>query len=178
MEVLEVGCSSGYRLNALRGKGCVCFGIDPSESAITEGKERYGDLELTVGVAHALPYPDKKFSLIYVPTVFYCIPREFLLHTYAEIDRVLADGGLLVIDDFFPKEPYRRTDRHAPGEYVYKQFYWEPYVASGTYTILERLPHRIGENRFDQALTGGDDESITVTLQKSLQGNYPTREHS
>lgn len=175
MRVLEVGCSSGYRLAALASDGVDTYGIDPSPAAIADGAARYPGVHLTVAGAHALPYDDAFFDLVYVPTVFYAIPRDLLLRSVSEIDRVLKDGGTLVIDDFFPETPYKRENRHAPGTYIYKQYYWETFSESYVYRIEEKLPRVIGSDAPDPMLAGGDGACILVRLTKSLEENYPVR---
>ena len=50
--VLEVGCSHGWRLNQIQKKYLSeCYGFDPSERAISEGKKIYKDINLSIGTA-------------------------------------------------------------------------------------------------------------------------------
>src|SRR5215467_14220164 len=54
--LLEVGCSNGWRLEALRkAYNARCYGIDPSAEAIREGRASFPKLTLEQGTAEALP---------------------------------------------------------------------------------------------------------------------------
>ena len=54
--VLEIGCSNGWRLEAIREKyGCDCLGIDPADSQFPY---------IFKGTADSLPYPDNQFDLV------------------------------------------------------------------------------------------------------------------
>ena len=65
VRALEVGCGSGYFLSRLLdfgvGEGA---GIDLMEDRIAIARERYPRLELVVGDATSLPWPDQSFGLV------------------------------------------------------------------------------------------------------------------
>lgn len=173
--VLDIGCATGFRLNDLAKRGAQCFGIDPSAKAIEDGKNLYPDIELTQGTAHTLPYADNQFDIVFVNFVLYSVPRELLFRTISEMDRVLKDGGRLIIADFFPDTPHRRPDRHADGEYTYKHKFWQMFIASDLYTEIARVTYEFRSSQKNDALKGGDNDCILVDMQKSLEENYPVR---
>jgi ubiquinone/menaquinone biosynthesis C-methylase UbiE len=175
-KVLEVGCLTGYRLNDIAKSGAECFGIDPSHLAIQQGRARYPDIHLTEGVGQALPYADNEFDVVYMNFVLYCVPRQFLLRTMSEVDRVLKDGGRIIIADFYPDAPHKRPDQHAPGEFSYKQNFWEVYTSSNLYRVVKMFKYAFKSNVTDDSLTGGDDDCITVDMQKNLEDYYPTKD--
>ena len=63
---LEVGCGSGYFLGRLLDYGVAeAAGIDLVEERIAVARERYPRLELAVGDATSLPWPDASFGLVH-----------------------------------------------------------------------------------------------------------------
>ena len=106
--VLEVGCSNGWRLAELHSSmHYTCTGVDVSKRAITEGKKRWPALNLRRASLSDLPFADSSFDLVIAPFVLHWVDRALLLKSLAEIDRVLAAGGHLIISDFLPGKPQR-----------------------------------------------------------------------
>jgi SAM-dependent methyltransferase len=101
---LEVGCGSGYFLSRLLDFGVAeAAGIDLVEERIAIARERYPRLELVVGDATGLPWPDASFGLV---TQFTCL-SSVLDHDVrraiaAEMWRVLAPGGAVISYDIRP----------------------------------------------------------------------------
>jgi SAM-dependent methyltransferase len=101
---LEVGCGSGYFLSRLLDYGAAeGVGIDLVEERIAIARERFPQLELVVGDASALPWPDASFGLV---TQFTCLSSvldgEVRRAIAAEMWRVLAPGGAIVSYDMRP----------------------------------------------------------------------------
>jgi ubiquinone/menaquinone biosynthesis C-methylase UbiE len=113
---LEVGCGSGYFLGRLLDYGAAhAAGIDLVDERIAVARERHPRLELVVGDATALPWPDASFDLV---TQFTCLSsvldREVRRAIAAEMWRVLAPGGALVSYDVrAPRLPVRAFRRAA-----------------------------------------------------------------
>lgn len=141
--VLEIGCSTGWRLAALRDRyDCAVTGVEPSTSAIEEGKRRYGaDFDLRRGLSGALPIPQgESFDLVIAAFVFHWVSRDALVRSIAEVDRVLDDGGHLVLFDFFPDAPTRRRYHHlSDGQaYTYKQEISRAFLGTELYRHVGR----------------------------------------
>ncbi len=169
-KILDVGCSDGARLNRLATSvGAKGYGIDPSHEAITSGTKQFPDLELTHGLAHTLPYDNGFFDLITIRYVFHWVERTKLLQTVSEIDRVLAENGLLIIYDFDPHFPCRIRYHHLPNEdvYTYKQPHWDMFRASNTYgtVFMQECLH---DGVFDPM-----NLMKMVVLQKRSYSQYP-----
>jgi SAM-dependent methyltransferase len=112
--VLEVGCGSGYFLSRLLDYGAgEAAGIDLMDERIAVARERYPRLELVVGDATRLPWPDASFGLV---TQFTCLSsvldpavREAIA---TEMWRVLAPGGAVISYDVRrPRSPIRAFRR-------------------------------------------------------------------
>ncbi len=140
--VLEVGCSNGWRLNEIRKRcGAKCTGVEPSQKAISAGKRTYRKIIFRKGAAADIPAAAGKFDLVIVSYVFHWISRKNLLRSVAEIDRVLMDGGFLVLCDFLPDRPVKVFYHHLPkGKvYTYKTDYGRLFTDSGIYKTAEKI---------------------------------------
>lgn len=140
--LLEVGCGDGHKTallaRAFDARGC---GVDPSQQAIARG--RAGDalqppLDLRVGTASRLDWPDASFDLVYFGFCLYLVGRTELLQVVAEADRVLKPGGFLAILDFDPALRHRRRYHHRPGLFSYKNDYASVFAASGHYHLFAK----------------------------------------
>ena len=138
--ILEIGCSNGWRLELMRREfGAECFGIDPSAEAVSEGGATYPGVSLLTGTAERLPYESGSFELVIFGFCLYLCDRQDLFAIAAESDRVLADGGFLIILDFYPPLPYRNRYKHFNGLYSYKMDYAAMFLWNPTYTLASRL---------------------------------------
>jgi SAM-dependent methyltransferase len=170
--VLEVGSSSGFRLAELhRRHGCRVVGVDPSLSAIEHGRTCYPAIEFHQGVASAIPVQEE-FELVIVNYVLHWVDRARLLASVAEIDRVVRDGGFLLLGDFYPDHLSKVRYHHLPdkGVFTYKQDYASLFVASGLYHLVGSL-----SIRYPDRLTPCSEENSRAgfwLLQKSLTGRY------
>lgn len=142
-KVLEIGSSSGHRLNALsemlKGEG-EFYGIDPSQKAINYGSNKFNNLNLKIGTADNLDlFENESIDLLIVGFVFYVIDRPLLFKVISEIDRVLSKNGLLIIVDFFSEIPKKNNYHHIKNfaAYSYKQNYYELFLSSKTYSLID-----------------------------------------
>jgi ubiquinone/menaquinone biosynthesis C-methylase UbiE len=138
-KVLEIGCSAGHRLEELqRQYGAECWGIDPSKKAVDAGIARNPSLHLTVGTADRLAFEDKAFDfVIFGHCLCLCDPEDFF-RIAAEADRVLQDGGFLVIAEFVVPSPYKNPFRHNPGVYAYKMDFTKMFLWHPGYRMISR----------------------------------------
>jgi SAM-dependent methyltransferase len=133
--ILEVGAANGFRLAAISERhDSRMVAVEPSIEAILDGKSKFPRIKFVQGEASAIPLQEL-FDLIIVNFVFHWIDRINLLRSIAEIDRLLADGGFLIIGDFLPSNLTRVRYHHLAGEEVhtYKQNYGAVFLASGLY---------------------------------------------
>jgi SAM-dependent methyltransferase len=138
--VLEIGSSNGYRLSEIHKKyACHVTAVEPSQSAIEDGKAQFTDVTFLRGTASHIPIADDfQFDLVIVHFVFHWIDRSMLLRSVAEIDRMLKSDGHIIIGDFHPLYPQRVAYHHLPESNVwtYKQSYADIFLASNMYQVI------------------------------------------
>ena len=97
--VLEIGCANGWRLRKLKEQyGCAVAGVDVSAAAIQEAPN---DLNAKLASADKLPFADNAFDMVIYGFCLCFIGPEDYLPLVQECDRVLKDGGYVVIYDFY-----------------------------------------------------------------------------
>lgn len=157
--VLEVGCGNGWRLDKLwETYACNTTGIDPfSDRLFSRG--RY----VIKGTAAALPGRRNEFDLIIYGFCLYLVDREDLFKVVAEGDRVLQDGGYLIIHDFFVMmDPYKRKYEHKDGVFSYKMNYFKLWTANPAYQVIETIRP--------------DDDTVVHLLKKDVDKGWPLHE--
>lgn len=137
---LEIGCANGYHLEALRQAfDCQASGIEPSQAAVNAGQEQFPLLQLTTGTASQLPYANGAFDLVILGFCLYLCDREDLFRIAAEVDRVLADGGFVLIKDFCPPIAYRNNYQHQAGVFSFKMDYGKLFTWNPAYQLIAFL---------------------------------------
>jgi SAM-dependent methyltransferase len=179
--VLEIGASNGYRLDELQTRfNCPATAVEPSQEAITDGQARYPKITFRQGIASALPLTDdEQFDLVIINFVFHWVDRATLLRSVAETDRVLKDGGYLIIGDFYPAYPERVLYHHLPEEdvWTYKQNYGDIFLASHLYDLVAFLTFDHASHQV-RPMIDPKDRTYVALLQKMLSGGYETRSFS
>jgi SAM-dependent methyltransferase len=137
--VLEVGSSSGYRLQRLQVaiNAIDAVGIDPSAQAVSSGIASYG-LDLRTGTADALPV-ERSFHCVIVGFCLYLCDPVLLPKIISEIDRVLEDRGLLIIIDFDVSTPVRRRYRHLGGVWSHKLRWAQMFLSFPQYSFVDKF---------------------------------------
>ena len=177
-QVLEIGCSNGWRLDLIKQKyGAHCVGVEPSLQALADGQKNYPTLELYRGRAAALPV-ENTFDLVVVPFVFHWVDRGELLRSVAEVDRVVADQGFLLISDFAPDGPTRVPYHHLPEKevYTYKMNYSEIFTATALYQLVAHFTFSDSCDRVG-AVDNSASRGACILLRKSANGFMSETEH-
>jgi ubiquinone/menaquinone biosynthesis C-methylase UbiE len=119
--VLDVATGTGLILAELarRNPNGLCAGIDISEGMLAKAREKIaqsaGKVELKIGSAYAIPYPDQTFDLLTNGYMFDLMPFEAMPAILAEFRRVLKPTGRVVLTNM--------TVGERPGSQVYESVY-------------------------------------------------------
>lgn len=168
---LEIGCSNGWRLTLIqRLFGGECHGLDPSAQAIAAGAREFPSIQLVRGSAHALPYTTGYFDLVLIPGVLCLCDRDQLFQIASEVDRVLADGGHLLIADFVSATPYRNSYVHQAGLHCYKMAYRKMFDWNPSYGLIYSRIHPYSKS---SSLNDPDGRFGVDVLRKDLTHAYP-----
>src|SRR5215467_3983726 len=173
--VLEIGASNGWRLNEIALRfGSRVTAVEPSSDAIRDGQARFPSVQFLRGAASELPLDAQaRFDLVIVNFVFHWVDRSTLLRSVAEIDRVLADGGFLVIGDFYPSLSQRVRYHHLPDQdvWTYKQNYGDIFLASNLYEMIASYSFDHSTHAWRSDVRPEDRGQVTL-LRKSVHGRY------
>lgn len=98
--VLDVPCGTGRHAAALAERGYTVAGLDISEAALAEARRVGPSLDLRRGDMRELPWPDESFdAVLNLWTAFgYFETQDEDERVLAEFARVLAPGGVLILD--------------------------------------------------------------------------------
>lgn len=175
-KVLEIGCSAGYRLNAIKEllPEAEVFGVEPSARAIEFGQKMYDQVNFFHGTADDLSgFENDSLDVVVVGFVFYVIDRNILLKVIAEIDRVLKNGGILIIVDFFSESSLKNIYQHIEefNAYSFKQNYEDIFIATRLYYLLDKSTWSHSDKKLDASDNYYDKYSISL-LKKDLEASY------
>ncbi len=171
---LELGCSNGWRLDAIYKRiKCECIGIEPSKKAVEEGRKKFKNIQFFNSTADSVPLDDESVDLAIINFVFHWIDRKTLLKTVYEIDRTLKNNGYLIIGDFYPDYPTKVKYHHLPDEniFTFKQNYAEIFISTSCYKMIAFLS---GHHETHELTTDANSNSrmMTALLQKDINLNY------
>lgn len=140
--VLEVGCSNGWRLDAIRATyNAQCTGIDASSDAVAVGGDRFPELRLWQGLAPECLeklLDEPQFDCIILGFFTYLLPRSEIFHLASLTDRLLAEEGHLIVFDFLYPTSIRTNYSHSELLTTFKSDPSAPWTWSPTYTLVER----------------------------------------
>ncbi|HYJ66166.1 MAG TPA: methyltransferase domain-containing protein [Nocardioidaceae bacterium] len=95
--VADVGCGPGRVTTYLSGLGLDAFGVDLSPGMIEIARARYPELRFEVGAMAALDLADGTLGGVLAWYSIIHTPPEQLAASFAELGRVLAPGGHLLL---------------------------------------------------------------------------------
>jgi len=171
--VFEVGCGNGYRLAWLRDSlMCRCWGCDLSKEAIAHGLRTYGDKNLQIGWREAKNLkgiPTQGFDLVIYGFCLYQCDPEDLFQIVREGDRILKDGGHLIIYDFLPDHPHSRNYKYDRALRTYKHDYAKLWLAHPAYSVAYQ---KIFPHEADEEINHDTRVAVTI-LKKNVEGGFP-----
>ena len=139
--VLEIGCTTGFRLEkARKAFDSHTAGLDASSTAIEEGKILYPGLDIRAGLApKGLDYwSGSTFDTIVVGHLLYLLPRTSLFQLAAKVDSLLSDGGHLIVIDFIAHRDTVSSYSHQEGLNVFKGDPSAPWSWHPQYFLVHR----------------------------------------
>ena len=168
-KILEIGSSDGTKLNYISKKlphlSLDLYGVDPSKEAIKSGNIDFPEINLSIGTSDHLEFTNNFFDLIIIGSCFYLIDRELIYKTISEIDRLLKEGGYLVITDFDTPYPVKLEYSHFKGMFSYKNDYSNFFLGGSHYDLIQKTPHGRSKSNFDSDI---NDRTSTSILYKEL----------
>ncbi len=151
IRILEVGCGPGANIWYLAREGFSFTGIDGSETAIAQARERLDREfpgwqmrgELHVGDIESLPYPDASFDAVMDIEALSCNDFATSIRIYDEMARIVKPGGKLYSRTFTPNTWGADTGEQAGVNCRYPAV--GPLMGKGfiRFTALEDIPDLI-----------------------------------
>jgi ubiquinone/menaquinone biosynthesis C-methylase UbiE len=104
--VLDVGCGTGAHLALYEDGGAMVAGVDHSEGMLARARRRLGrGATLFPADAAALPFADASFDLVIAMTLLHELDSQSRSAVLAEMRRVAARDGRLLVIDHHPGRP-------------------------------------------------------------------------
>lgn len=147
--VLEIGSANGGRLSVLSEVyDCNTWGVDPAGYPAT-----------LKGTASDTGLPTSGWFdvIIYGWCLYLCDPEDHL-KIAMEGDRLLKDGGYLIVYDFHADYPYKTPYKHKKGLFSYHFDFSKLWLSHPAYSLYGR--------------TIQGETSVTI-LKKNLQAAFP-----
>lgn len=138
--ILEIGCGLGRIVKHYAGQGRDIVGMERSEEAVRRINEATPDLDVRVGDATALDFPDGAFDVALAFGVYHNFETG-LEAGLSEVGRILADGGRFVIS----MRP-NNIEMHLNELY----WRWRSSAPSGAHKEFHKL--LVGEKEFSRLL--------------------------
>jgi ubiquinone/menaquinone biosynthesis C-methylase UbiE len=173
--VIEIGCGPAYKLEKLLvGLGAKKGGgVDPSRLAIEAARERLlgleVDLELYVGISTNLTFETNSADLVFLGFFLYLVPRNEVLMSVSEINRILKPGGFLAIEDFEKPNKTQNPYKHDSRVVTFKEDYTKYFVESFGYNLVEMHSYC---DKSDSFSIDPDERISTKILFKPLSPSY------
>lgn len=139
--LLDLGGANGHQAYRIVQKTAAeAIVVDVSEDALVDGISTYPALCFVRGSLDRLPLHGG-FDLVVVSFVLHWVDRSLLFASIAEIDRMVADRGYLVVADFSPDLPTRVPYHHLPRGTVwtFKQDYAQLFLQSQLYELVDEV---------------------------------------
>ncbi|WP_436925071.1 class I SAM-dependent methyltransferase [Halosimplex amylolyticum] len=118
--VLDVGCGPGWESAAFAEAGFEPVSFDLTASFLEQADERVPEATVVRGDMRALPFADASFDGLWACASLLHVPEAEVPATLAEFERVLVDGGVVLVslkrsdaaDDRDRENPYDSDERH------------------------------------------------------------------
>lgn len=105
VDVLDLGCGIGNYHKLLRPDLHSLSGVDVSSESIKIAKSRNPDVSYADFDGLTIPFETDAFDVVFAVCVFHHVPLNGRDRLVAEAQRVLRDGGIMVIFEHNPLNP-------------------------------------------------------------------------
>lgn len=106
-KILDVGCGTGVLAGRLAAAGYEVTGVDPSAGMLEHVSQSGAGVEAVLGDATELPFDDGTFDLTMCVAVMHHVADPEAVHrSLGEMVRVTRPGGLVLVWDHNPRNPY------------------------------------------------------------------------
>lgn len=132
-KLLDLGCGSGEKANALSKIGFEVTGIDCNAGRIATAKKNYPLVDFrSYYIDDQLPFGDNYFDVIFSNSVFQYIEHDSIIR---ECKRILKPDGCIILIENYPVTKPGRAFRKATGHiyrtYPYNHFTYKEFNAPG-----------------------------------------------
>lgn len=158
VRVFEFGCANSWRLAHYRNKyNSDCWGTELSPAACRDVIDPKIKLNMEPAIASC--------DLVIMGFCLYLIQPDSLTYWVHYADKILADGGHLVIHDFLPDHPYSRIFEHNNSLRSRKMDHGRLWLAHPAYSLVVQ-----------KTFGDGDDRTHVSILRKDLGNAFPLKE--
>jgi SAM-dependent methyltransferase len=172
--ILELGCSNGYKLlrfkELLKSKNC--YGIDISKQAIFDGKKRFKELKLLNCSSLEIDKIKLKFDLVICGFFLYQLDRDYIFQQFDLIYKKLNKNGLLLIKDFDSLFKHTNTDLNNKKLNTYKMSYDNFLIESGLFEMIYKIKYKATTS--DKKKFKSDKISYSLYKKIDFKKSYPT----
>jgi trans-aconitate methyltransferase len=110
---IEFGCSDGYRLNWInKSFGSLCAGVEISDAAIRNGEKKYPDIFFLKSHIRHANLTHFRADLLIFGFCLYLVKPEHLTQVVWIADKVLEEGGHIIIWDYYSEKQFFRRYKH------------------------------------------------------------------
>ena len=97
-KLLDMGCGSGKFLNFIKNELKIdCYGIDVAKERIINCKEKYKNINFSIGSTEKTSYENNFFDIIISTQTIEHLDNKKLHNSFLEFNRILKPNGILLI---------------------------------------------------------------------------------
>jgi predicted TPR repeat methyltransferase len=127
IDILDVGCGTGWYLDQLKSICRDRVGIDLSGGMLAIARERLGNTLLKRADGRKIPFAKSRFDAVLCTRVISHMPQ--IGAAILEMKKVLGDGGLLIISDVDAEHDYEYTRLPIQSGHVFVDTFKHPQQA-------------------------------------------------
>ncbi len=109
LRVLDLGCGTGLVDHLLKVHLPKLVGVDISEKVLQAAKFRNPEIDYRHLTDDVLPFGDRSFDVVFAICVWHHVPPDRWRNFLAEISRIVAADGVLLIYEHNPWNPLTRV---------------------------------------------------------------------